>query len=285
MAEPGPDCSSLLDEDLSSFVFSYLADSQVGSAGRGGLCCAVPGALHRRGERTDPPAACRGTPGRRRAGAAGAGCGARLLRRVPVGVRRSRSLRGCGTGRPRGCARPSRGSRAAAAPQPRRRFQHHSHVDSRAPRSPIGRQFGGDRGQVDGAMVAVQKQPPPRLLGLPRRWGGGGAVVGGAPQGAARWGLIEPGCGMSHAERQFHAYGLGSWGMEVWGGGVRQRQGSRCCESPAPKCGWAVFWTEPGIKIRLRLLGSSGGITRASRAGYRARMLFHFGGCKRGAIQ
>ncbi|XP_027538496.1 peroxisome proliferator-activated receptor gamma coactivator 1-beta [Neopelma chrysocephalum] len=28
MAEPGPDCSSLLDEDLSSFVFSYLADSQ-----------------------------------------------------------------------------------------------------------------------------------------------------------------------------------------------------------------------------------------------------------------
>ncbi|XP_061858886.1 peroxisome proliferator-activated receptor gamma coactivator 1-beta [Colius striatus] len=28
MAEPGPDCSALLDEDLSSFVFSYLADSQ-----------------------------------------------------------------------------------------------------------------------------------------------------------------------------------------------------------------------------------------------------------------
>ncbi|KAM7100375.1 LOW QUALITY PROTEIN: peroxisome proliferator-activated receptor gamma coactivator 1-beta [Ciconia maguari] len=28
MAEPGPDCSSLLDEDLSSFVFSYLAGSQ-----------------------------------------------------------------------------------------------------------------------------------------------------------------------------------------------------------------------------------------------------------------
>ncbi|XP_064017867.1 peroxisome proliferator-activated receptor gamma coactivator 1-beta isoform X1 [Pogoniulus pusillus] len=28
MAEPGPDCSSLLDEDLSSFFFSYLADSQ-----------------------------------------------------------------------------------------------------------------------------------------------------------------------------------------------------------------------------------------------------------------
>lgn len=28
MAEPGPDCSSLLDEELSSFVFSYLADSQ-----------------------------------------------------------------------------------------------------------------------------------------------------------------------------------------------------------------------------------------------------------------
>ncbi|XP_041253456.1 peroxisome proliferator-activated receptor gamma coactivator 1-beta [Onychostruthus taczanowskii] len=28
MAEPGPDCGSLLDEDLSSFVFSYLADSQ-----------------------------------------------------------------------------------------------------------------------------------------------------------------------------------------------------------------------------------------------------------------
>ncbi|KAM6322542.1 peroxisome proliferator-activated receptor gamma coactivator 1-beta [Podargus strigoides] len=28
MAEPGTDCSSLLDEELSSFVFSYLADSQ-----------------------------------------------------------------------------------------------------------------------------------------------------------------------------------------------------------------------------------------------------------------
>ncbi|XP_061472824.1 peroxisome proliferator-activated receptor gamma coactivator 1-beta isoform X2 [Rhineura floridana] len=28
MAEPGPDCSSLLDEDLSSFVFNYLTDSQ-----------------------------------------------------------------------------------------------------------------------------------------------------------------------------------------------------------------------------------------------------------------
>lgn len=36
MAEPGPDCSSLLDEDLSSFVFSYLADSQVGREGGGG---------------------------------------------------------------------------------------------------------------------------------------------------------------------------------------------------------------------------------------------------------
>lgn len=198
MAEPGPDCSSLLDEDLSSFVFSYLADSQVGSAGRGGLCCAVPGALHRRGERTDPPAACRGTPGRRRAGAAGAGCGARLLRRVPVGVRRSRSLRGCGTGRPRGCARPSRGSRAAAAPQPRRRFQHHSHVDSRAPRSPIGRQFGGDRGQVDGAMVAVQKQPPPVVRAPPKvgrgRRGGGGGSAGGCAVGADRAGLWDESC-------------------------------------------------------------------------------------------
>ncbi|XP_064376949.1 peroxisome proliferator-activated receptor gamma coactivator 1-beta [Dromaius novaehollandiae] len=28
MAEPAPDCSALLDEDLSSFVFNYLADSQ-----------------------------------------------------------------------------------------------------------------------------------------------------------------------------------------------------------------------------------------------------------------
>nr|XP_020636132.1 peroxisome proliferator-activated receptor gamma coactivator 1-beta [Pogona vitticeps] len=28
MAEPGPDCSALLDEELSSFVFNYLADSQ-----------------------------------------------------------------------------------------------------------------------------------------------------------------------------------------------------------------------------------------------------------------
>lgn len=29
MAEPGPDCSALLDEELSSFVFNYLTDSQV----------------------------------------------------------------------------------------------------------------------------------------------------------------------------------------------------------------------------------------------------------------
>lgn len=28
MAEPGPDCGTLLDEALSSFVFNYLADSQ-----------------------------------------------------------------------------------------------------------------------------------------------------------------------------------------------------------------------------------------------------------------
>ena len=32
MAEPGPDCGTLLDEALSSFVFNYLADSQVGRA-------------------------------------------------------------------------------------------------------------------------------------------------------------------------------------------------------------------------------------------------------------
>lgn len=30
MAEPEPDCSALLDEELSSFVFNYLSDSQVG---------------------------------------------------------------------------------------------------------------------------------------------------------------------------------------------------------------------------------------------------------------
>lgn len=36
-----------------------------------------------------------------------------------------------------------------------------------------------------------------------------------------------------------------------------------------------------GTEIRLRLLGSSRTITRVSRAGYRARMLFHFGGWKR----
>lgn len=110
------------------------------------------------------------------------------------------------------------------------------------------------------------------------------AVMGGDPQG-----LLEPGWGMSHAERQFHAYGLGSWGMEVWGGkggvGATATGVSVLRVAPAAKCGWVVFWKEPGIKIRLRLLGSSGGITRASRAGYRARMLFHFGGCKRGAIQ
>ncbi|EMP38135.1 hypothetical protein UY3_04625 [Chelonia mydas] len=33
MAEPAPDCSALLDEELSSFVFSYLTDSQVPGQG------------------------------------------------------------------------------------------------------------------------------------------------------------------------------------------------------------------------------------------------------------
>lgn len=30
---------------------------------------------------------------------------------------------------------------------------------------------------------------------------------------------------MSHAERQLHAYRLGSWGMEVWGGGGGRERG------------------------------------------------------------
>lgn len=193
MAEPGPDCSSLLDEDLSSFVFSYLADSQVGSAG--GLCCAGPRrAAARGGERTDPPRCLPGHPGEEPALGV-RGCGDRLVRRVPRGsaaVPFSPRVRS----RPRGCARPSRGSRAAAAPQPRRRFQHHSHVDSRGPPFPHRPGIWGDRGQVDGWM-GFGTEPPPRLLRLPKRWGGGGAVqgmgMGGAPQGAARWGLIGAG--------------------------------------------------------------------------------------------
>lgn len=148
MAEPGPDCSSLLDEDLSSFVFSYLADSQVGQAVQG-LCCPAP----QRG------ATCRGEGGRLPASRAHGGekpvpasprwgkCGGRLLPQVPGGSAgvpfAPRMRRGGykGRGEAQDAAAPAAlsvpvargGPGAAAAPQPRRRFQHHSHVDSRVP--------------------------------------------------------------------------------------------------------------------------------------------------------
>lgn len=226
MAEPGPDCSSLLDEDLSSFVFSYLADSQVGSAGRGALLSGSAARCSCRGGTDRPPPRCLpGHPGEER------GCGARPARRVARGVRRCGSLRRCGAVSARGAVRAPVGapSRAAAAPQPRRRFQHHSHVDSRGP--PVPPSAGGLRGTGDklmGRWVSVQNHPPPGYYGSPK--GGEGAarlrvVVGGAPQGAARWGLLEPGCGMSHAQRQFHAHGLGSWGMEGWGWGCATATG------------------------------------------------------------
>lgn len=64
MAEPGPDCSSLLDEDLSSFVFSYLADSQVGGAAGGGSAARLPGALQPEGGNgRTPPLCLPGHPG------------------------------------------------------------------------------------------------------------------------------------------------------------------------------------------------------------------------------
>lgn len=71
------------------------------------------------------------------------------------------------------------------------------------------------------------------------------------------------------------------WDLGGWRFGEGGLAGRGVSESAAPQCGWAPFWTELGIKIRLRLLGSSRLITRASRAGYRACMLFHFGGWKR----
>lgn len=43
MAESAPDCSALLDEELSSFVFNYLTDSQVRLAGGGGVLKAAAG--------------------------------------------------------------------------------------------------------------------------------------------------------------------------------------------------------------------------------------------------
>lgn len=121
---------------------------------------------------------------------------------VPRAVRRSRSPRGCGAGRPRGCARPSRGSRAAAAPQPRRRFQHHSHVDSRAPPHPsVGREFGGERGQVDGSMGFGTERhplPPPVVRAPPKvgrgRRGAGGCSAGGCAVGADGAGLWDESC-------------------------------------------------------------------------------------------
>lgn len=57
MAEPEPDCSALLDEELSSFVFNYLSDSQVGlrSAGlvSGGTLKHPPPTRHVRNSRWD----------------------------------------------------------------------------------------------------------------------------------------------------------------------------------------------------------------------------------------
>ncbi|XP_066469977.1 peroxisome proliferator-activated receptor gamma coactivator 1-beta [Tiliqua scincoides] len=42
MAEPAPDCSALLDEELSSFVFNYLTDSQYEVSGEGHLYSDFP---------------------------------------------------------------------------------------------------------------------------------------------------------------------------------------------------------------------------------------------------
>lgn len=170
MAEPGPDCSSLLDEDLSSFVFSYLADSQVGSAG--GLCCAGPRrAAARGGERTDPPAACRGTPGKsRRWGCGGAGTGSSAG--CPAGLRRSRSLRGCGAGR--GAVRAPPG--APGRPQPRSpagAFSTTRTWTPAAPHSPIGGEFGGTGDKLMGGWVSAQNRPP-GCYGSPK--GGEGAA-------------------------------------------------------------------------------------------------------------
>lgn len=155
--------------------------------------------------------------------------------------------------------------------------------------------WGGGR-EVDGLIgFGTYHHPPtpPFATALPaakvgrgtprcRAARGGG---GGAPQGAARWGLIRAGLWDESCRASVTRIPAGILGDGGLGRGGWQGEGSRCCESAAPKSGWAPFWTRLGIKIRLRLLGSSRTITRASRAGYRARMLFHFGGWKRGAIQ
>lgn len=151
MAEPGPDCSSLLDEDLSSFVFSYLADSQVGSAGCGGGCvgsavrCSWRGGTDGRTDGQTPPllaprrcagqAVCRAL---RRSG------GARGSVRTPGAVLAPRGAPGApGRPQPRGPAGAFSTTRTWT-PAP--------------PHSPLGRGFAGDK--LVAPWVWVQKRPP-----------------------------------------------------------------------------------------------------------------------------
>lgn len=195
MAEPGPDCSSLLDEDLSSFVFSYLADSQVGRAGWGGLCCAGPGAVRLEGadgqRRTGtdpdrPPRCLPGHPGEEPV-LPERGCGARLARRGCAAV--PFSLRGCGAARGLCAPLPGLpGGRSPAAPPalsaPLARGL------PRPPVPPSAGKFGGEREQVDGLMGFGTEAPsPPRLLRFPPEGGEGAARCGlrRGLRGGGRW--------------------------------------------------------------------------------------------------
>lgn len=205
--------------------------------------------------------------------------------------------------RPRGslCGPPRGFGAAPARQQPRSPAGAFSTTSTWTPAPPpppppvSAGNLGGGR-EVDGLIgFGTYHHPPtpPFATALPaakvgrgtprcRAARGGG---GGAPQGAARWGLIRAGLWDESCRASVTRIPAGILGDGGLGRGGWQGEGSRCCESAAPKSGWAPFWTRLGIKIRLRLLGSSRTITRASRAGYRARMLFHFGGWKRGAIQ
>lgn len=135
-----------------------------------------------------------------------------LRPRCPETLRRSSLLHGCAEGEIRGgrtrrSLPPSRFSTlrgfgaapALAAPQPRRRFQHHSHVDAPPSPCPSAGNLGGKYGEVDGLMDFGTHTPA--LQQHSRCTGGeGDAAVQGAgrgsgevPQGAARWGLIRAG--------------------------------------------------------------------------------------------
>lgn len=198
MAEPGPDCSSLLDEDLSSFVFSYLADSQVGSAGRGGSAARSPARCTGGGNGPTPPllaGAPRGgeEPALPERGAGpGSSAGCPWVCGGPV-------LSAAAEPAARGAVRAPPG--APGRPQPRSPAGAFSTTRTWTPAPPVppsAGSLGGTGDKLMGRWLRCRSSPPPVVRAPPKvgrgRRGGGGGSAGGCAVGADRAGLWDESC-------------------------------------------------------------------------------------------